>query len=365
MANDVKRKNQPSFEPPRPQSDPTTPARLTVLACVVALAALLTQVPTPAQVLDVLTDAAAVPTSPSAPLAAVQSILLTTAGLLAWLIAAWAIVVLGLGLIARLPGRSGRRARRVLPRIAPASVGRLVLAAVGVSLIAGTAACAAPDTAVRAADRTTVGATAAVSTPSAPSTAGMSPTLPPTGSFTIDWPDPSLDPAGPQTPAPPAATTPAPTTPAPTTPAPTTSSPTAAASTTPAPTTSSPTAAAIPPTTEPAPVATPAPVAAAGSPATPEPAAPAAPPTGSTPSANVPPAEHPVPASRSGAVTVRPGDCLWRIAATALGPDATDSEVDNAWRVWYFVNREVIGADPDTILPGQSLQVPSTTEVRS
>src|SRR5690348_1928125 len=121
MANDVKRMNHGWSTSIEARAEPpTTSARLALLACVVALAVLLTQLPGPVEALDGLTGATVTPTSPSASLAAIQSILLTTAGLLAWLIAGWAVVVLGVGLIARLPGRPGRRARRFLPRIAPA-----------------------------------------------------------------------------------------------------------------------------------------------------------------------------------------------------------------------------------------------------
>jgi nucleoid-associated protein YgaU len=65
-------------------------------------------------------------------------------------------------------------------------------------------------------------------------------------------------------------------------------------------------------------------------------------------------------------VTVQPGDSLWRIAADSLSSDATDSDIDNAWRAWYFVNREVIGDDPDVIVAGQSLRAPAPgQQVRS
>ncbi|HEY7815301.1 MAG TPA: LysM domain-containing protein, partial [Nakamurella sp.] len=65
-------------------------------------------------------------------------------------------------------------------------------------------------------------------------------------------------------------------------------------------------------------------------------------------------------------VTVRPGDSLWLIAARAQGPAASDADIDNAWRAWYFTNQRVIGDDPDRIVPGQSLVVPTSGEqVRS
>jgi hypothetical protein len=345
-------------------------ARLRLSACVVALAVVLTQLPGPAEVLDVLTGAVAPPTATGTPLAAVESVLLITAGLLAWLLAAWAVVVFGVGLFARLPGRSGRRARWLLPRIAPASVGRLVLAAVGVSLIAGTAACAAPATAGPAAGPVATAETAGSAVTSTWSTPA------PTGSFVIDWPDPSstrvTTPAVPTapTPAPAPASNPATTpssSPAPATPstvattppvavAAPTPNPTAA---TPVPTPPSPTtpdSASPPSSTTQGSAAThsPAPSGSAATPTT----APIAAPTGGASSVDDPSAADPSPSVNGIVVMVQPGDSLWRIAAHSLGPNATDADVDNAWRAWYVVNREVIGDDPDVILPGQDLRAP-------
>jgi nucleoid-associated protein YgaU len=63
---------------------------------------------------------------------------------------------------------------------------------------------------------------------------------------------------------------------------------------------------------------------------------------------------------------VAPGDTLWQIARSWIGTGATDSDIDNAWRAWYFTNQDVIGDDPDLILPGQSLAAPALGEgVRS
>ena len=58
-------------------------------------------------------------------------------------------------------------------------------------------------------------------------------------------------------------------------------------------------------------------------------------------------------------VAVRAGDTLWSIAVRHLGPDARSDEVARAWPVWWRANRAVIGEDPDLILPGQVLHVPS------
>ncbi|MEU9760635.1 transglycosylase family protein [Streptomyces sp. NPDC047987] len=49
------------------------------------------------------------------------------------------------------------------------------------------------------------------------------------------------------------------------------------------------------------------------------------------------------------AYTVRPGDNLWAIA------DAQN--VPGGWPALYEANKEVVGSDPDLILPGQSLEV--------
>ena len=57
-------------------------------------------------------------------------------------------------------------------------------------------------------------------------------------------------------------------------------------------------------------------------------------------------------------VVVHRGDTLWSIAAAHLGPDAEDAEVARAWPRWFEANRDVIGDDPDLVLPGQVLRVP-------
>ncbi|MGH8825299.1 MAG: LysM peptidoglycan-binding domain-containing protein [Jiangellaceae bacterium] len=75
------------------------------------------------------------------------------------------------------------------------------------------------------------------------------------------------------------------------------------------------------------------------------------------------PTDRPPP--RSGAaptpadVMVVNGDCLWTIAAHALGPDATDAEIAAAWPRWYARNRAVVGADPDLLIPGTVLRPPA------
>lgn len=58
-------------------------------------------------------------------------------------------------------------------------------------------------------------------------------------------------------------------------------------------------------------------------------------------------------------VVVQPGDTLWGLAADALGGTPSDAEVAAAWPRWHEANRDVVGADPDVLLPGQVLTVPS------
>ncbi|GAB3065559.1 hypothetical protein GCM10027080_01380 [Pedococcus soli] len=62
-------------------------------------------------------------------------------------------------------------------------------------------------------------------------------------------------------------------------------------------------------------------------------------------------------------VVVQRGDTLWSLAATHLGPDATDAEVAAAWPRWHRANLSVIGDDPDLLRPGQVLTVPTTSAV--
>ncbi|WP_341928243.1 LysM domain-containing protein [Nocardioides psychrotolerans] len=58
-------------------------------------------------------------------------------------------------------------------------------------------------------------------------------------------------------------------------------------------------------------------------------------------------------------VVVRPGDSLWTIAATALGPGADSATVTAYWQRIHLLNHRVVGADPDVIHPGQHLALPS------
>ncbi|MBO9705650.1 MAG: hypothetical protein J7474_09090, partial [Arthrobacter sp.] len=88
---------------------------------------------------------------------------------------------------------------------------------------------------------------------------------------------------------------------------------------------------------------------------------------GWTPSAGLPEAGHLAagprrsPATHPSApreVEVRSGDSLWILAARELGLEATDVEIARYWPRWYAANRDVIGGDPNRLLPGTVLTVP-------
>ncbi|MDO5504038.1 MAG: LysM peptidoglycan-binding domain-containing protein [Actinomycetia bacterium] len=155
--------------------------------------------------------------------------------------------------------------------------------------------------------------------------------------------------------------------------APTTAAPTSTAAPTP---TATPTATPTPsatstPTPTPAPTPTSTPTPPSTTPPTSAPpatATPAAPPPapGWTPapvrtlppvSLTTPRTDHLAPTDRER--VVRRGDTLWALAAEVLPDDATDAEIATEWQRWYALNRDLIGADPDLILPGQVLQIPA------
>ncbi len=61
-----------------------------------------------------------------------------------------------------------------------------------------------------------------------------------------------------------------------------------------------------------------------------------------------------------GEVVVHRGDSLWSIAARHLGGGASDTEIAREWPRWYDTNRDVVGPDPDLLLPGQVLHAPES-----
>lgn len=64
-------------------------------------------------------------------------------------------------------------------------------------------------------------------------------------------------------------------------------------------------------------------------------------------------------------ITVRPGDSLWSITDDLLGPDTDPPElIASTWPVLYEANSDLIGTDPNSIVPGQELTVPSLSSTQ-
>jgi hypothetical protein len=61
-------------------------------------------------------------------------------------------------------------------------------------------------------------------------------------------------------------------------------------------------------------------------------------------------------------VVVR-GDCLWHLAESGLATGSahpTDAEIADAVGAWWRTNADVIGPDPDLLLPGEVLRPPAS-----
>jgi nucleoid-associated protein YgaU len=96
----------------------------------------------------------------------------------------------------------------------------------------------------------------------------------------------------------------------------------------------------------------------------------AAPPGSSAPAPAATPGNGQVPdwpdaspsLAEGGSHVVVRGDCLWHIAASRLltrsGTPPTDGEIARAVHDWWTANADVIGPDPDRLLPGQVLRPP-------
>ncbi len=80
---------------------------------------------------------------------------------------------------------------------------------------------------------------------------------------------------------------------------------------------------------------------------------PAPPPTPPTPTGGGPGEES------SGTVTVRAGDCLWTIARRAVGPHASDADIEHELvQIWDVNARKIGTGDPNLIYPGVTLRIP-------
>lgn len=361
--------------------------RVRLSGSLVALAALATQLPGPLEVARELVGRGAAGRTgwPSAD-AALDGAALTVAAAGVWLMLGWASVICGLAAVARIPGGFGRWGRAILGSIAPAAIRRVLIAGVGVSVVAGAAACAVQEplggpsrpTAPAASPAATAaptptnpcpamyptadsitggGARSGTAVRGVPSPAGAAESPDPDwpvqrpGSgpdVDVDWPDP---PVSAPSRADPLAVTPHSGEPAPG------GSHTATAhspTSTPRPSQFGPTRRSS--TAHPDAARRPAPQSAAPQSGAAQTGAP------QTGAAQAGAAQSSAPHSGSPRVViVHRGDSLWKLAARDLGPGADDAHVDAAWRRWYAANREVIGGDPNLIEPGQRLQSPTTS----
>ena len=284
--------------------------RIQLVGVVLALIALAFAVPGPAEWWSDL--AATRSTSSAGSVAAVGRAVLTAAAILVWALLAWCLLIGAAVFTACRPGAAGRAGRATLIRLAPLSAVRVLAAALGVSVIVGTSACAAPLTSAAAGSDTSAGSATATAIPDAgptSDTAGPDPTTDVT--VNIDWPSATVsgEPANPSV-----------------------------QRTAPSEVTSG-VDRGRPPAAAPDRAVHPAAATSGG--ASPDPR-----PTGAA----------------ALTVTVRPGDTLWAIAGRALSSPATDAAIDSAWRAWYATNSAVIGDNPDLIRPGQVL-LPPTSKV--
>ncbi len=69
---------------------------------------------------------------------------------------------------------------------------------------------------------------------------------------------------------------------------------------------------------------------------------------------------HPAEPGPRTVIRVGPGDSLWAIAEDRIGPRPSVVELVDYWHRIYDRNSDAIGPDPDLILPGQLLELPST-----
>jgi nucleoid-associated protein YgaU len=78
--------------------------------------------------------------------------------------------------------------------------------------------------------------------------------------------------------------------------------------------------------------------------------------------AQAPAPDRPSATAPAGSHVVVRGECLWHIASDRLlaqhGRTPTDGEVAAATHAWWQANADVIGPEPDLLLPGQVLSPP-------
>lgn len=68
----------------------------------------------------------------------------------------------------------------------------------------------------------------------------------------------------------------------------------------------------------------------------------------------------PAPPDGTTTIAVRPGDCLWSLVEAHLGYGATLAEISDEVDRWWDRNADIIGTDPDLLIPDQVLVIPTT-----
>lgn len=332
----------PAPLPPAPPVIRRLAAGVVAGLCVVVL---LLAAPRPSDALGLV----AAPSSLADPFAPVVAVL----ALLAWGLALWLALAVLVTLGACLPGRLGRAHRGLARRLLPVAVRRAVELALGVSLAitglgaSSAAAATAPPAAAQVSSAQVSRAQPAPEATAAPAGPTQAPLHPTPVVPSLDWPTTTMLPAVPDvTDRPPATPTRSQTA---ENARRTSRSPVAGDEAgRPTPAAGSSTAPADPP--PPSPPAEALPTARATS-AVPPPAA-RAPVTEPRPSAD---------GATTGHVVVATGDSLWDLARVHLrttGQESSDAAVAQAWPSWWSANREVVGDDPDLLLPGMHLTPP-------
>ncbi len=224
--------------------------------------------------------------------------MLVSAAVLVWLLLIWVLVAAAVALLGRVPGSTGRLARRALRRMTPAILRNVVLTVVGTSVLTGVAACAAP--------RSAAAAVAPVRSGIAVEGSAIRFASNSSALIDIDWPA------------------------------------------------DRPVAARAASRSVRIDVDWPMSANAHGGSATER-----APAAAATVNVDWPRPESSRSSSADSGVVVHRGDSLWAIAARHLPAQADVADVETAWHQWYSANKAVIGNDPNVILPGQILLPPN------
>ncbi len=182
-----------------------------LIAAAIALVLLALLLPTPVQLVEVLTGQRRAATSVA------DTAMLLVSALGVWLLLLWLSVATLAAVLGRAPGAAGRLARRALRRITPSAARNVLLTVVGAAVLTGVTACGTAEPVSRAGGRIAVegsairpqagafesididwpstrqpaGVAVAGHTPTTPATQPLTPARPPVG---IDWPTARAEP---------------------------------------------------------------------------------------------------------------------------------------------------------------------------